>query len=33
MAKINPFITSGYVSAEYFCDRINSHIDTLHNQR
>ena len=22
MAKINPFITSGYVSAEYFCDRI-----------
>ena len=22
MAKINPFITSGYISAEYFCDRI-----------
>ena len=22
MAKNNPFITSGYVSAEYFCDRI-----------
>lgn len=22
MAKINPFITSGYVSAEYFCDRV-----------
>lgn len=22
MARINPFITSGYVSAEYFCDRI-----------
>lgn len=22
MAKINPFITCGYISAEYFCDRI-----------
>ncbi|WP_300702855.1 ATPase [Bacteroides sp.] len=22
MSKINPFITSGYVSAEYFCDRV-----------
>lgn len=22
MSKINPFITSGYMSAEYFCDRI-----------
>lgn len=22
MAKINPFITNGYVSAKYFCDRI-----------
>lgn len=22
MAKINPFITSGYISAEYFCDRV-----------
>lgn len=22
MAKINPFITNGYVSAEYFCDRM-----------
>lgn len=22
MEKINPFITNGYVSAEYFCDRI-----------
>ena len=22
MTKINPFITSGYISAKYFCDRI-----------
>lgn len=22
MTKINPFITNGYISAEYFCDRI-----------
>lgn len=21
MAKMNPFITNGYVSADYFCDR------------